>query len=497
MLVSIVLIPLALGLIILGLTALAVPWKGVRKGLLMTGAVSHAALTAALGFSRKDTFSPGDWIGLDAQGLLFLAVTSTLFLAVAVYTTGYLGRDSERKVKDAVEGFLFENKPETLFSACLLFFLAAMSLVCISRDMGLLWVAIETTTLASAPLISFHRHHRILEATWKYLLICSVGIAVALLGNYFLAFADPGGAHLNLDNLISGAAGLDKTWLKAAFLLLLVGYGTKMGMAPMHTWLPDAHSEAPSMVSALLSGALLNCAFLGILRGHSILGAAGLGWFSGELLVFFGMLSMAVAAAFMIRQADYKRLLTYSSIEHMGILALGVGIGGLAGTGAMLHAVNHSMAKGMLFLVSGQLLFIYGSKDIADVRHLLKTAPVTGALWLTGFLAITGAPPFGLFVSELTILKGMLEAGRWGIAAGYLIVLGVIFIAMARIMISMVFGLSFQEGSSGDASFNYRESLWFSWPVMTLTAVILALGLYIPGPLWTFLGRAAALAGGM
>jgi hydrogenase-4 component F len=359
-----------------------------------------------------------------------------------------------------------------------------------------LWVAVEATTLVSAPLISFHRHHRSLEATWKYLLICSVGIAVALLGNYFLAFAGHGKTHLNLDNLITGAAALDKTWLKAAFLMLLVGYGTKMGMVPMHTWLPDAHSEAPSMVSALLSGALLNCAFLGILRGHSVLSAAGLGMFSGDLLVFFGMLSMAMAAAFMIRQPDYKRMLAYSSIEHMGILALGVGLGGLAGTGAMLHAVNHSLTKGMLFLVSGQLLFIYGSKKTDDVRHIIKTAPLTGMLWLVGFLAITGAPPFGLFLSEVTILKGMLESGRWVVAVGYLLVLGVIFIAMARIVIPMAFGLPDGEKPFNPPPVNQREPLWFAWPAMAMAGLVLVLGLYTPDFIWNFLGQAAALTGG-
>ena len=497
MLVSIVLIPFILGLLIIGLTILNFSRKGIRRGLLLTGAITHTFLTVSLGFFGRSVFRDGTWIGLDPQGYLFLTITSVLFLAVAVYTTGYLTRDSKRKVRDAVEGFLFENNPETIFSACLLFFLAAMSLVCISRDMGLLWVAIEATTLASAPLISFHRHHRSLEATWKYLLICSVGIAVALLGNYFLAFACQDKVHLSLNSLLSRAAMLDKTWLKAAFLLLLVGYGTKMGLAPMHTWLPDAHSEAPSMVSALLSGALLNCAFLGILRGHAILTAAGIGLFSGELLVFFGLLSMIVAAAFIIGQSDYKRILAYSSIEHMGILALGVGIGGLAGTGAVLHAVNHSLTKGVLFLVSGQLLFIYGSKEIDNVRSLLKTAPLTGILWMTGFLAITGAPPFGLFLSELTILRGMLETGRWGIAAGYLIVLVVIVIAMTKVMISMVFGYPLRGASQRASSFNYREPCWFLFPVMALTAIILTLGLYIPSQIWTFLGRAAAPVGGM
>ena len=491
MLISIVLIPLALGLL-----TLVTPWKGARRGLLISGAVYHAVMTFILGIIRKNAYQSGAWIGLDSQGLLFLSVTGVLFLVVAIYTAGYLGRDSDRNVMDSVEGFLFRNEPEAIFLACLLFFLASMSMVCISRDMGLLWVAVEATTLVSAPLISFHRHHRSLEATWKYLLICSVGIAVALLGNYFLAFAGHGRTHLNLDNLISHAALLDQTWLKAAFLMLLVGYGTKMGMVPMHTWLPDAHSEAPSMVSALLSGALLNCAFLGIIRGHTVLAAAGLGLFSGELLVFFGMLSMAVAAAFMIRQTDYKRMLAYSSIEHMGILALGVGLGGLAGTGAMLHAVNHSLTKGMLFLVSGHILFTYGSKRTYDVRHVIQTAPLTGILWVAGFLAITGAPPFGTFLSEATILKGMLESGRWGVAAGYLLVLGVIFIAMARIVIPMAFGLSKQGQAEKTPPVSLREPLWFAGPVIVMTVIIVALGLYIPGSVWNFLGQAAAMTGG-
>ncbi|MBN1626831.1 MAG: NADH dehydrogenase FAD-containing subunit, partial [Deltaproteobacteria bacterium] len=213
-------------------------------------------------------------------------------------------------------------------------------------------------------------------------------------------------------------------------------------------------------------------------------------------LVFFGMLSMALAAAFMIRQNDYKRMLAYSSIEHMGILALGVGVGGLAGAGAMLHAVNHSLVKGMLFLISGHLLFIYGSKKTHDVRHILKTAPLTGILWIAGFFAVTGSPPFGTFLSEMTILKGMLDAGRWGLAAGYLLALGIIFIAMARIFISMSFGMPDKDISFDRLPVNQREPSWFSWPAVIMASVILCLGLYVPGPFWAFLGRAADMTGG-
>jgi hydrogenase-4 component F len=419
-----------------------------------------------------------------------------LFAAVAVYTTGYLGRESGRSVRDAQENFSFANHPESIFIGCLLLFLATMSLVCISRDLGLLWVAVEATTLVSAPLISFHRHHRSLEATWKYLLICSVGIALALLGNFFLAFAGHGQVHLNLDDLLGAATRLDPLWLKAAFVMLIVGYGTKMGLAPMHTWLPDAHSEAPSMISTLLSGALLNCAFLGILRAHSVLAAAGLGRFSGNLMMFFGLLSMGLAAVFIIGQADFKRMLAYSSIEHMGILSLGVGLGGMAETGAMLHALCHSLTKGMLFLCAGQLLHAYGTKTAAEVRHALHALPVTGFLWLAGFVAITGSPPFGLFLSELIILKSALGTGHWAVATGYLAALAVIFIAMARIVLPMVFGLPAPSDSPDPHPAPRREALWYTVPAMVLGAGTLWLGLYVPASAWHFLSQAARLAGG-
>ena len=490
MLLSIVLIPAVLG----GLAFFASS-RSLGRALLLLGSGGHAAAVALCAL-RNTPAKPGALIGLDAPGLLFLSITSILFGAVAIYTTGYLRRETSHIASDAQEGFHFSNRPEARFIGCLLLFLATMSLVCISRHMGLLWVGVEATTLVSAPLISFHRHHRSLEATWKYLMICSVGIAMALLGNFFLAYAGHGQVHLDLDNLLSGATGLDPLWLKASFLLLLVGYGTKMGLAPMHTWLPDAHSEAPSMVSTLLSGALLNCAFLGILRGHGILNAAGLGRFSGELLVFFGLLSMVIAAVFIIGQVDYKRMLAYSSIEHMGILCLGVGIGGLAGTGAMLHAVCHSLTKGMLFLCAGQLLYVYGVKTAADVRNALHTLPVTAFLWVAGFLAITGSPPFGLFISELTILKGAIESGRWAIATGYLAALAIIFIAMARVIIPMVFGSKEAVSITAGEGQGAREPYWFIIPAATLGIGTLVLGLYVSPSVWDFLSRAAMFARG-
>jgi hydrogenase-4 component F len=422
-----------------------------------------------------------------------------MFTAAGVYAFGYLRHSPRVPTKDIQEDFLFTNEPEAVFAACLLGFLATMSLVCISRHLGLLWVAVEATTLVSAPLIYYHRHHRSLEATWKYLLICSVGIALAMLGNFCLAFAARGIAvHLNMNRLVEHAASLDPTWLKAAFLMMLVGYGTKMGLAPMHNWLPDAHSEAPSLVSALLSGALLNCAFLAILRVHEVLTAAGMAPFSGELMVVLGLVSMGVAAVFLIRQADYKRMLAYSSIEHMGILALGVGLGGSAVGGSLLHAVNHSMTKGLLFLVAGNLLTMFQTKEIGRVRGLLKSRPLAGMLWLAGFLAITGSPPFGTFLSELTILRGALEQGRWWVAGGYLLALGVIFVAMARIFLPMVFGIEEKEKTERGQSTAQSggDSPWAVASPIALGVVVLVLGLWVPGRMWEFLKEAGGLIGG-
>jgi hydrogenase-4 component F len=465
-----------------------------RRALLLLAAAAHAGLTVT-SWVRAPMPALGGWLQLDAPGRLFLTITTVLFLTAAAYSVGYLGREERRDHRDFEEGLLFANAPEATFTACLLFFLAAMTLVTTSHRFGLLWIAIEATTLASAPLIYFHRHHRSLEATWKYLLICSVGIALALLGNFFLAVAasNPGGAAvpLVLDDLIRAAPTLQLPWLKAAFLLFLVGYGTKMGLAPLHTWLPDAHSEAPSVVSALLSGALLNCAFLGILRIQQVCVAAGEASFGRELLLIFGFVSMAVAAVFIVGQADYKRMLAYSSVEHMGILALGVGIGGAATSGVFLHAVNHSLTKAMLFLVAGNILAVYRTKSTADVRGVLHRLPTSGLLWVVGLFAITGSPPFAPFLSELAILKGAVDQGRSLVAVAYLGLLAVIFCGMATTMLRMA-----QSGGERDEqSASPGETFLAVAPPLALGALVLVLGLYVPAFLRGAVEQAARLLG--
>jgi hydrogenase-4 component F len=490
-----VLIALLLTPVLAGVAALVLRAERARRGLLVLAAAAHSALCGAAWAVDPEPIW-GGWLALDAQGLIFLTLVSALFFAASVYAVGYLGREGHGERKDIEEELFFSNAPEAVFIACLLFFLATMTLTTLCQHLGLFWVAVEATTLASAPLIYFHRHHRSLEATWKYLLICSVGIALALLGNLFLSVAasrpGEGGISMTLGDLVGEGPRLETPWLRAAFILLLVGYGTKMGLAPLHTWLPDAHSESPSVVSALLSGALLNCAFLGILRAQQVLGAAGEGAFGRGLLVGFGLLSMAVATVFILGQSDYKRMLAYSSVEHMGILAVGVGVGGAGAFGAMLHAVNHSLAKGMLFLVAGNLLAAYQTKSTAEVRGVLGRLPATGVLWLAGLLAITGSPPFGPFLSELTIFLEAVRQGQTAVATLFLALLALVFVGMATIGLRMAQGAP-PEGASAASA---REPAWAVLPPAALAALVLTLGLWIPEPLGGVLRDAARALGG-
>lgn len=504
MILTMVLLP-----IMAGGAAFFLRHDAARRTLLLLTALGHAGLTASAWVKRPQP-ALDQWLLLDAPGLLFLSVTSALFLIVAIYALGYLQREDWGRREDFADGFLFTNAREATFTCCLLVFLGMMTLVAVSQHFGLMWVAVEATTLASAPLIYFHRHGRSLEATWKYIMICSVGIALALLGNFFLAVASTLGEHqhvpLLLNSLLQQATSLHVPWFKGAFLFLLVGYGTKMGLAPMHTWLPDAHSESPSLVSALLSGTLLNCAFLAIFRVQQVAVAAGQGAYGRGLLLGFGLLSMAVAAAFMVRQADFKRLLAYSSVEHMGILALAVGLGGMASFGAMLHLINHSVAKGMLFLVAGNILALYRSKSTADIRGVGRGLPISGALWVAGFLAITGSPPFGIFQSELVILKSALDQGRTLVAVVYLALLCTVFVSMGALMLRMAQGepagltasLTPTPGIE-KTSARSRSSRGESWisvlPPMMLGTVALILGVYVPPALRQLLEQAARAMG--
>jgi len=356
----------------------------------------------------------------------------------------------------------------------------------------LMWVAIEATTLAIAPLIYFNHSGRSLEATWKYLLIGSVGIALSLLGSFFLAYSALASgleSSLLFEDLIRDAPQLSRPWLHAAFVLLFVGYGTKMGLAPMHTWKPDAYGEAPGLIGTLLAGGLTSGAFLAILRFFQICSAAGEAAFARQMMVALGLISMAVAGVFMARQRDFKRLLAYSSVEHMGILVLGIGIGGTAVFGALLHLLNNGLTKGALFLSAANIHRAYGSKLTAEVTGALQKVPISAALFLMGFFAITGSPPFGPFMSEFTILRAAISSGQYVVAGLFLLMLVVIFIGMGATVLSIVQG---EAAPSRPGALLFREGFFNVAPPIAFMSLVILLGLYIPPFVSSLLNEAVA-----
>jgi hydrogenase-4 component F len=473
-LVVLVMVPLA------GALVASARWNARQRVSWLLGAAGiHLGMVGALWLWPAGP-ALGGWLTVDALGLVVLSLVSVLFFVLAAYAVGYLRVENPRGGR--------------LFVSCLLAFLAAASLVVLSHQMGLMWVGLEATTLAVAPLI-FHRHdRRSLEAVWKYLVISSVGIALALLGMFFLATAQVGGGTagrlLVLEELVAQGPALSPAWLKAAFVFLLVGFGTKMGLAPMHTWKPDTYGEAPPLVGGLMAGALTSCAFLGIARMVQVTTAAGLAEFVRPLLIGFGLLSLLVAAVFMVAQNDIKRLLAYSSVEHMGLLVLGLGVGGVGAYGTVLHLINNGLAKGLLFLAVGNVVLATGTSYAPKIHGILRSRSVTGGLLVAGLFAVTGSPPFGLFLSEFTILSGAVRGGHPWVAAAMLVLLAVIFIGMSSVILEVAYG------EPDPALPKARESGWLVGGPLGLAAGVLLLGLYIPPALHGVLARAAASLGG-
>jgi hydrogenase-4 component F len=480
------------GLILFPLTmaagTFALPSYRWRPWLLPLGALGHLGMVGwmiALAFPGSPwdggpvaVSGLGGWLLLDALGKVVLGFLSVLFFLCSLYAPSYLRRRADQ--------------PNRVFCTSLFLALAMMTLVALAHHLGLMWVAMEATTLVSAPLIYFNQNPRSLEATWKYLLIGSVGIALALFGSFFLAYASLRSgleSTLLFDQLIQAAPKLSPQWLRAAFVLLLIGYGTKMGLAPMHTWKPDAYGEAPALVGTILAGGLTSCAFLAILRIYQICRAAGEAGWAGRILIVVGLFSMAVAAVFMVRQRDFKRLLAYSSIEHMGILVLGIGVGGLAVYGALLHLITNGLTKGVLFLSAGNLHRAYGSKLTDDVRGALRFAPLSGTLFLAGFLAITGSPPFGPFVSEFTIVNAAVGSGQFFTTSLLLVLLGIAFLGMGSTVLAVVQGKPPEKWHTFPTC---DHQVGTALPIILFLALVLLLGVYLPPPLESLLREAAA-----
>jgi hydrogenase-4 component F len=473
MLFTLVLLPLFGAFI-----AWIVPDNRLRPLILPVVATVHLVLTALL-LGNAPPPSPGGWIWLDPLGKVVLLCVSLLFAVCSFYAVGYLSYRQERSNRVLCLGLL----------VCL----SAMGLVTMTQHLGLLWVALETTTVAMAPLIYFNRNARSIEATWKYLMLCSVGIGLALLGLLFLAYSTYVAHHdatLLLGTLLQSARDLNPGWLHAAVIFLLVGYGSKMGLAPLHAWKPDAYGEAPGLVGALLAGGLVNCAFLSILRVYQICLASGLEIrFFQQALLVMGLLSMALAAVFMARQADFKRMLAYSSVEHMGILAIGLGLGKGALYGALFHLLNNGLTKGVLFLSSANIHRSYSNKTTNVVKGVLTRLPWSGGLFLAGFIAITGSPPFSPFISEYTIVSSAFIDGHHLVGGLFLLFLGIVFIGMTLTVLPMVMG-----APPGDIEpTDYQDRLLTVGPPLFMMVVILVLGVWPPEFLVTLLKDGAVM----
>jgi hydrogenase-4 component F len=459
-----------------GIIAFFLPPTTGRPLLVITGAI-HLTLSLMLWALRPEAVFP-DFFAVTPEGLLSLLVISLLFFLISIYTTAYL--------KTA------EVRSENIFTGSMLLFLSTMTMVTLSDHIMVMWIAIEATTLASAPLIYTHRSAASLEATWKYVLICSVGIALALLGSVFITLSmDVGGVDVPVafSSLTDVAQRLDPLWLKTGFVFILVGYGTKMGLAPMHTWLPDAHSEAPSPASALLSGVLLNCAYLGIFKTNKVMHAAGLGTFSGTILMAFGLVSILAAATFILKQTEYKRLLAYSSIENMGIIAFGTGIGGLGAYGAVWCLIHHSLIKSSLFLCSGNILLGYGNRLIAATGQLARRMPKTFVAFFSGFAGISGFPPFGIFIGELFIIMAAFRTGHYLAVGLFIISLCAIFAGFAR----HVMKISFDDV---DTKIHFEEKSTMVWPQYALLTTSLVLCFWVPDTLYQTIVQAVSTMGG-
>jgi hydrogenase-4 component F len=382
-------------------------------------------------------------------------------------------------------------------------FILCMLVVALAANLGILWVAMECTTVLSGVLVGFYRTPEALEAAWKYVVICSLGIALALFGTVLIYYSavqvlGQGTDALNWPTLRAAAPRLDHGLVRLSFAFVLVGFGTKAGLAPMHTWLPDAHSQAPSPVSAVLSAVLLNCALYAVLRFHALAIRALGADFSTHLLLAFGLISVAVAVPFLVVQHDVKRLLAYSSMEHVGIITTATGIGGKLGLfAALLHLINHAAAKSAMFLGAGTLIQRLGTRNIQRLGGAGRAAPGLAALVLLGGLALAGSPPFSLFVSEFSAVRAAFRANELYVGAIVLVLLALAFGGLLAHLGQVALGPGSRRArrSIETVPATASERIGFAALALPVAAVVL-LGLHVPDGLLTLLQRAAAVIGG-
>jgi hydrogenase-4 component F len=439
---------------------------------LVASAISLAAIAAILagGTDHPVTYW-GSYVIIDGFGTWTILCAAIVYFLASVYAVGYMR-------------LLGEDDRLPRFYAMFAGFGLSTLIGPMMNNAGLYWIAIELTTLISTFLVAFEHEATSIEAAWKYIIVVSAGISLALLGTVLFywsgTFVLGPSYDMTWDVLEKAASRLNPSLVSLSFLLVLIGYGTKVGLAPMHTWLPDAHSEGPAPVSALLSGALLNTAMVGIVRYLAVADAAGMGRLARGTFLALGAFSLFIAALFIVRQKGIKRLMAYSSVEHMGVIALGFGLGGPLGVGgALYHMLNHSLNKSAMFFGAGGVMRAYQTKRILSIRHVMHYLPTLGGLWLAGAVSITGAPPFALFLSELAIIRAGLAREQYALVALIAILLIVIFVGFLNHFRRMYF-----EGDERVKRKVEPLSAWCVVPMWLAMVPLLILGLWWPGPLW-------------
>jgi len=424
------------------------------------------------------------WFFIDSFNVFLVALTAFVAFTTALFSRPYMRIEEEH-------GRL-NDKRLRLYHSSYQIFIGAMLLALTTNNMGILWVAMEAATLATVLLVSLYRTPASLEAAWKYFILCGVGIALALFGTILLYFAaekilGSGGTALLWTHLNGVKSQLEPTVLQLAFVFLLVGYGTKVGLAPLHSWLPDAHAEGPTPVSAVLSGLLLNVALYAVMRSKVLVDGALGNDMAGNLMMGFGLLSVVLAAFLIKRQTDVKRMFAYSSIEHMGLITFAFGMGGaVANFAALLHMTMHSLTKSAIFFAVGHATQKAGTQLMEGIRGLIKTNPTIGWGLMLGTVAILGVPPFGVFASEFLIITTAMHDHPWA-TPFLLLALGVAFASIFSKVQPMVFG------ETESTKLPYQPALA---PVFMHLGLVLMLGLFIPPYLADWYRQAAQLLGG-
>jgi hydrogenase-4 component F len=482
---ALLIVPLAAGLA----CAILPGSSKVSPAVTATSGVACFGLVLALvpAAAHRD-LSYLSYLRVDAVSAIFLLATGFLYAAVGIYSVGYIKHHGH------------DDRYARRFYAGFNLFAWSMLAAPLMSSLALLWIAVEITTIVSALLVAIEDTDGAAEAAWKYVLIASAGLGLALLATVFAYFAGSQvlGEHYNLAiaPLIQHAAGLPRTPVRLAFLLALLGYGTKVGLFPVHTWLPDAHSEAPTPVSALLSGSLLAVSFYAILRYYQFTAVALGSGFPRNALLAFGVASLLLAALYLFGQRDIKRLLAYSSVEHMGILAIGVSFGApVALAGVMLHVLAHAAAKANAFMGAGVFTVKYGTKQIATMRGALDLLPWSGPLFLLAVFALSAMPPSGIFRSEFQIVYGGLGSGHDAAAVVLVVLVTIAFFGLTTASTRILFTPAPRSLSAAAALGRGEPSAWMVVPAVAGIAVLFVLGLHPPGELTDLISRAVTQLG--